>query len=418
MEPEILTIHNNILHLVENTIDHFSPENIIKSSFRRIKNTVLYQKTAWNLDYYKTVNILCLGKTAISSYKGISSIIKSDEANYIVYSHQSENLADNILSFTGDHPELTENNIKNSSQIVNQLSKLRKDDLLFVFLGGGSSALLEIPANNVSNNDLIKLYDELLKDEISIDKINLIRSIYSSVKNGKLLKYLNTSHIDVFLFSDVKDNKTEFIGSGPFLSFDFSDQYNELLNSKQHKRFLKRKYHFEQLKKVNHHLLASNSELITFLESKLKEKLSNYRITCQKNYISLEIDDFIAKISKEMKTLSSKTILLLGGEIFLSVNGDGKGGRNQELILRALKQIDFEKKFSLYAIVSDGKDGNSNASGAFLNSDIKNKVEAENLNLEPYLLENNSNELFNKIGNLIDIKSQTNLNDIFIVVKH
>jgi glycerate 2-kinase len=418
MEPKILNFHQKVLKLVNQVIQDFSPENMIKSSFRRKKNTLLFDKTAWNLDYYRSITTVSIGKTAISSYKGISSIIPDNEAKHIVYTHKREHELEISNIFVGDHPHLSKRNIKNSKLIFEDLTKLGKDDLLFIFLDGSSSSLFEIPNESIEEIDLIDIYQRLMKKEISIYDTNIIRSLYSKIKNGRLLSYLQTRHVYVFIFSDVENNKFETVGSGPFFSFNHTTDTETLFKKKNLMELIKTDYKYVENKSPAHFLLTDNHSLLMSFSGLLSKEFQSYKAIYEKSYISLVINDFVDKIMTSMKTLPPKSILVLGGEIYLNVYGTGKAGRNQELIIRLLKNLEKEKNYSIYAIASDGKDGNSTASGAYINNKVKKLLMEEKIEFEPYLLQNNSFELFKSIGNLIQIESQTNLNDIFIIIKH
>ncbi len=60
------------------------------------------------------------------------------------------------------------------------------------------------------------------------------------------------------------------------------------------------------------------------------------------------------------------TCLILGGEPTVRVVGKGKGGRNQELVLRILKNTQKLNKITIASMGTDGIDGNSNFAGAII----------------------------------------------------
>ena len=109
-------------------------------------------------------------------------------------------------------------------------------------------------------------------------------------------------------------------------------------------------------------------------------------------------------------------MFIFGGETTVSVKGRGKGGRNQELVLSALIELQNEKNFIFTSIASDGIDGNSKAAGAIIDYKSIENAEKIGLNPEKFLKNNDSYNFFNKINDLIITGyTGTNLLDAVVV---
>ena len=59
---------------------------------------------------------------------------------------------------------------------------------------------------------------------------------------------------------------------------------------------------------------------------------------------------------------------IFGGEALVKVTSNGKGGRNQHLVLSFLNQFPQGKTITLLSAASDGIDGNSFSAGAVINN--------------------------------------------------
>ncbi len=108
-----------------------------------------------------------------------------------------------------------------------------------------------------------------------------------------------------------------------------------------------------------------------------------------------------------------KSCLIFGGESTVNVAGKGKGGRNQELVLRILKN---SKKIKNDIVISsmgtDGIDGNTKEAGAIIE-----KLPISNNIINKYLKNNNSNSFFKKYGGLIKTGyTHTNLLDVGVIL--
>ena len=103
-----------------------------------------------------------------------------------------------------------------------------------------------------------------------------------------------------------------------------------------------------------------------------------------------------------------------GGETTVTVRGKGKGGRNQEEALSALRKIGSIECVTTAFMGTDGRDGFSNAAGAIVDSEIDKIAKMKNLNADDYLRDNDSNSFFSKIGKslLITGPTGTNVDDV------
>jgi len=95
--------------------------------------------------------------------------------------------------------------------------------------------------------------------------------------------------------------------------------------------------------------------------------------------------------------------LLAGGETTVTVRGEGRGGRNQEMVLAGVEPL---SRFPIHAVfgslATDGVDGRSDAAGAI--ADQESLLRSRALGLPPpaaFLAENDSNSFFGPLGDLI-----------------
>jgi hydroxypyruvate reductase len=109
-------------------------------------------------------------------------------------------------------------------------------------------------------------------------------------------------------------------------------------------------------------------------------------------------------------------VLLAGGETTVTIKGQGKGGRNQELVLSAVSHISGLNKVVLASFGTDGNDGPTDAAGAI--ADGKSMLRAKKLGLSAreYLDDNNSYEFFSRLDDLIKTgPTGINLMDIHVI---
>jgi hydroxypyruvate reductase len=95
--------------------------------------------------------------------------------------------------------------------------------------------------------------------------------------------------------------------------------------------------------------------------------------------------------------------LLAGGETTVTVEGQGRGGRNQELVTAAAEPLaDFRAPAVVASLATDGIDGHSDAAGGVV--DDRTLARAEALGLaapSTFLADNDSERFLAPLGDLI-----------------
>ncbi len=115
----------------------------------------------------------------------------------------------------GDHPIPGEDTLRASQRLLQYLESVGSEDLLFVLVSGGGSALFEAPEEGVSLRDVAWLTSELMKRGADIVELNAVRKRLSRVKGGKLLRLVETRRVVSLIMSDVVGDKLDTVASGP-----------------------------------------------------------------------------------------------------------------------------------------------------------------------------------------------------------
>jgi len=135
------------------------------------------------------------------------------------------------------------------------------------------------------------------------------------------------------------------------------------------------------------------------------------------SFKTISISGDVVKAASKLVSNIPKTknsCIIFGGETTVQVKGKGKGGRNQELVLRILEKTQkIKQDLIISSIGTDGIDGNTKYAGA-----ITKNIETKSQEIKSYLKKNNSMSFFKKYGGLINTGyTHTNLMDIGIILK-
>ena len=165
--------------------------------------------------------------------------------------------------------------------------------------------------------------------------------------------------------------------------------------------------------KVENILMLSNQ---TALDA-MKKKANELGIETQIYFDAVQGEAKIVGIEL-IKAANPNSILLAGGETIVKVqNPNGKGGRNQELVLGALLNNELSNHVTIAAINSDGWD-NTEFAGAIGDSQTVQKAVKLGIGSLKLLNENNSFEFFTKVGDgIITGRLPSNVSDLMIVYK-
>ena len=126
------------------------------------------------------------------------------------------------------------------------------------------------------------------------------------------------------------------------------------------------------------------------------------------------------RIAREIAAAPPHTALIYGGEPTVTLHGNGKGGRNQELALAAAMTLDgHQSQLTVAALGTDGTDGPTDAAGAFARSDTLTRARALGLDAADYLARNDSYAFFEQLGDLILTgPTGTNVADVVVALAH
>lgn len=405
-----------LLDLVEVGLKSIQPEEVLRKNFHVRENVLLLKNERIDLKKFKKIFILGFGKGSAK----ISYILEEKLGEYLsdgfVIDTNSENFKK--IKFTlGTHPLPSVENIKFTKDTLEKLKDLTPDDLVFVVICGGGSVMFELPYS-LPFERIQEVNKALLQSGANITEMNTLRKHLSQTKGGGLVRKLQPANVISLIFSDVPGNDLSFIASGPTVkdettikdALDIVKKYNlEKLNLAQ-SDFTETPKEDDLFKNTKNVMVLSNMTALLEMKKKAHEMGLNTIIFS---------DHFKGISSESAKTLidntPDKSLLLAGGETTVKVKGNGKGGRNQELVLGSLPHLG--ENTTILSINSDGWD-NSPSAGAIADKNTLSAAKEKNINPDQFLNDNNSLEFFNEVGDaIITSRLPANVADLMLVLK-
>jgi hydroxypyruvate reductase len=118
-----------------------------------------------------------------------------------------------------------------------------------------------------------------------------------------------------------------------------------------------------------------------------------------------EVGRALAALSKELarygEPLPRPACLVLGGETTVTVQGDGRGGRNQELALGAALGLAGWDDVMVVTLATDGTDGPTDAAGAIVTGHTVAYAQSLALDVHDALQRNDAYPLLDELDALI-----------------
>jgi len=325
----------------------------------------------------------------------------------------------------GDHPVPGKNSLDAGRAALEFVQQVDEDEHLLVLLTGGASALMDVP--EVPIEDLAMTTRTMLARGLSIEETNVIRRHLSRIKGGQLAEAC-PGEVVTLAISDVPDN-AEDLASGPTVAdpSTFGQSLTVVRRIGVDNFPPAVVDHLEQGTKGQidetpkdpvsrgFHLLASNQTAIAAADAMARELGYTPKVLPT----TLEGEARVAGESLGRRLVSGGRSLLAGGETTVTLvpgheGGPGKGGRNQELVLAAARQLKQEPAVVL-GIGSDGIDGPTAAAGAIADGRTLDRATKHDLRLDDHLAENNSYPFFDTLGDLVKTgHTGTNVMDLFV----
>jgi len=405
------------LEILESGLQAADPKNII-SKFVTPKEIKIGNKIL-NIENYSSIYSVAFGKAADSMTRALNTIIPIKSGIIVIPKGTKAKIKGKKFQiFNPRHPKPDQTSVKAAKEVMKFVENKKSGELIIFLVSGGGSSLLAMP-DDITLDDKIHVTNLLLKSGVTIQEVNCVRKHLSKIKGGKLVECMKCDGISLVM-SDVEGDDLSSIASGTTY-MDDTTYANALEILKKYKlrwkmptevlRVLEKGAENEKpLKKskIQNHVIAKNDDCLENMQ-KVAEK---------KGYKVIKIQVF-GDIKKAVTTIldniseSQKTCLIFGGETTVKVLGKGMGGRNQEMVLRILKNTQKFKKITIASMGTDGIDGNSVFAGA-----ITENVRIDLNTMKEFLKNNDSGRFFQKQkGNIVTNFTHTNLMDIGVILR-
>lgn len=389
-------------------------------------------------DEYNHIYLAGIGKAVLPMARGINDLLgERIESGYLIAKHMDQDqkcLPPKYQIHLGSHPIPDEQSILAGRGLIHFLRQVSNRDILLCLISGGGSALMTVPVPGIELDDIRKLTRMLLECGAAIIEINAIRSVLDILKGGGLAQMIQPAQTVSLILSDVIGDRVDMIASGPTSStppswrsaveilrkyslWDRCPERIRLYLELQKANLPLQELFKREFQQPQNLVIASNRiSLDAAMEQAAREGFATTMISDQMEGEASEVGLTLSRKFSDyinQGRLKRPVMWVGGGETTVTIRGNGKGGRNQELALAAVEPMAGLVDVALITLATDGEDGPTDAAGAIVTGDTYARGKQNGMISSDYLAINNSYEYFDQLNSLIRLgPTGTNVNDL------
>ncbi len=361
--------------------------------------------------------LIAAGKAAGAMAREAARILGSELSGGVVASpDRVRELPRALRQFVAGHPLPNRQSLEAGRNAWRLAGRAGRGDLILVLLSGGASSLFVLPAPGISLPDKVSTSELLLRSGANIREINSVRKHLSRVKGGGLLRRAGAARVVGLILSDVIGGSPAVVGSGPTAAdpTTFADALRVLRQRKilhrvpravrRHLELGRRGLRPETLKPgerpARNFVIGDNRLALRAAGAEAEAiGLRHHILTAS---LRGATERAAARFAVEMRRRAETNglCLLAGGETTVTVRGEGRGGRNQHFALALAGQIAGLEGVCCLIAGSDGRDGPTDAAGAFVDGTTIDRARRRGLDSRDFLRRNDSYEFFDALGDL------------------
>ena len=315
-----------------------------------------------------------------------------------------------------------------AARVLQTVQGLTADDLVIALISGGGSALMTLPAGEITLAEKQAVNKALLASGANIGQMNVVRKHLSAIKGGRLAAAAHPARVTGLLISDVPGDEPGVIASGPTVGET---------STPADARAIFEHYRIPMPESVRAHLTGAQgcpapddprlataeNRIIAAPQISLEAAAEVARAAGYTPLIlgdslegeAREVGIVMAGIARQVlshaQPVARPCALLSGGETTVTLKGTGRGGRNVEFLLSLAIALDGAPIHAL-ACDTDGVDGAEDVAGAIATPDTLTRAGAAGLTPLAELANNNAHGFFEVLGDqVITGPTLTNVND-------
>jgi len=420
---------------------------IFRAAVRGAQADVLLTQTPWTtwapnpLDQYRRVVVAGMGKAALAMAGMVEQQLGEQIAEgAVVVPHGHTQTPPphcppprRIEVLEAGHPVPDEHSVQAARRILALAEDCAEDDLLLVLISGGGSSLCADFEPPVTLADAQQTFRLLLESGADIHQINTVRKHLSRIGGGRLARAAAPADVLALVISDVVGDDLSVIASGPTVPdpttfaeaiavlrrYDLWHRVPESVRVRLEAGVTDPSLETPKpadprFARVVTRLIGTNRRALEAAADEARQRGYSVRIVTDR--LTGEAREVAPRLVTALRNVRDDrpVCLLWGGETTVTVRGSGRGGRNQELALAATLAMEgWDAEAVLLSGGTDGRDGPTDAAGAWATPDTAARAHACGMDPRAYLDNNDAYTFFKALDQLLFTgPTHTNVMDV------
>jgi hydroxypyruvate reductase len=435
-------LRSDALTIFQAGLQAANPVEAVERHLRMEGDTLFVNGIPYPLGAVRQLRVVGMGKASAVMAKPLNELLGNRISGGIInVKHGHRFPLSKIKVVEAGHPVPDEAGLRGTKEMIRLLADTEAEDLVFCLISGGGSALSPAPVDGLSLGDKREVTRRLLECGATIHEINSIRKHLSRIKGGRLARLARPSTLISLILSDVIGDDLDTIASGPTVP-DRSTYYDCLRILTRYNlgevipqpalRHLEAgargeipetpKAHDPAFRRTQNVVVGSNALAVQAAQE--KAAALGYNSLVLSSFVegeTREVARVHAAIAKEVlrtgNPVPPPACIISGGETTVTIQGTGKGGRNQEFALAAALEIENLDGVLILSGGTDGTDGPTDAAGAIVDGDTVDRGRSRGLDADLYLANNDSYNFFQPLEDLLMTgPTLTNVMDLRLVM--
>ena len=332
------------------------------------------------------------------------------------------------------HPVPDEAGQQAAGRILDLVSGLGADDLVLALISGGGSALLALPAEGLSLDDKQEISTALLRCGASIGEMNVVRKHLSAIKGGRLAAAAFPARTVGLLISDVPGDDPAVIASGPTVAEESTPAQAlavlaayDVAVPPDVRGYLESAAGCpgpddHRMSRVSNQVIAAPQQSLEAAAAVAREAgvtpvVLGDSLEGQAREVGIVLAGIARQVLRHGQPAPAPCVLLSGGETTVAVHGQGRGGRNVELLLSLALALREAPRVHAIACDTDGVDGVEEIAGALVGPDTLRRARSLGVDAAAALADNDGHSFFAALGDqVVTGPTLTNVNDFRAVL--
>jgi glycerate-2-kinase len=382
-----------------------------------------------------SISLVAAGKAAEPMTNAAISLLGGSIRRGVVISPDRASIGSTSMRlFVGGHPIPNEHGAEGARAIAHVAAMMNADETLLCLISGGASALMTLPSEGLSVDEIAITTVLLLRAGATIHEVNCVRKHLDRLKGGRLAALAFPARTVALILSDVVGDSLSAIASGPTVADPTTvSEASAVLQARGIWDLVPVavRDHLEggsdespkpgdpRLVNSIGHIIGSNVTAAAAACAQAQSKGYNARVvtTSLAGEASKVGADIVRATREECIRENKRVALIYAGEPTVTVRGRGVGGRNQELVLGAAIAMEGVSGVAVASLGTDGIDGPTDAAGAVADGDSVVRARSLGLDPEAALAANDTHGFWKALGALVRTgPTGTNVMDIVVAL--